>query len=286
MPRSDSFKNKPFIKFQGVDFAYQPKASEDGLVLSNCNLTIDNGQFIAIVGGNGSGKSTLAKHMNGLLKPLRGKVFVAGMDTERDENLWQIRQTVGMVFQNPDNQLVAAIAEEDVAFGLENLAVPSTEIRARVDYYLDKLKLMEVKDLPPHLLSGGQKQRLAIAGILAMQPRCIVLDEPTAMLDPAGRTELLQILKRLNTEDKITIILVTHFMEEAALAERVIVTSKGQIMMDGAPKDIFIKQSELNAYGLELPVVVEMAMLLKAKGFNIKEIPTNVDELVELLCGR
>ncbi|MEG6616925.1 energy-coupling factor transporter ATPase [Peptococcaceae bacterium 1198_IL3148] len=282
-------KPKPgaaLIKIQGVDFAYQTKDGNQPLALSNCNLTINCGEFIAIVGSNGSGKSTLAKHLNGLLKPLRGKVEVAGLDTGIDENLWSIRGIIGMVFQNPDNQLVAAIAEDDVAFGPENLAVSPTEIRSRVDYYLDKLKLTSVKDLPPHLLSGGQKQRLAIAGVLAMRPRCLVLDEPTAMLDPAGRADLLQILQQLNQQQDITIILITHNMEEAALADRLIVLNDGQIMLDGPPQVVFAQQHELSKYGLELPVVVQMASLLKAQGFNINELPISVDELVKTLCGQ
>lgn len=237
--------------------------------LKNVNLSIPEGQFLAVLGHNGCGKSTLAKHFNAILTPTEGKVFVDGIDTSCEEKLFEIRRTVGMVFQNPDNQLVATIVEEDVAFAPENLGVPPKEIRERVDSALKQVDMYEFREHAPHQLSGGQKQRVAIAGIIAMQPRCIVMDEPTAMLDPKGRKEVMSTIKRLNREQGITVILITHYMEEAAQADRVIVMDKGSVIMDDEPHKIFSREKELKAVGLDVPQVTELCCMLKDGGVDI-----------------
>ncbi len=237
--------------------------------LKNVNLSIPEGQFLAVLGHNGCGKSTLAKHFNAILTPTEGKVFVDGIDTSCEEKLFEIRRTVGMVFQNPDNQLVATIVEEDVAFAPENLGVPPKEIRERVDSALKQVDMYEFREHAPHQLSGGQKQRVAIAGIIAMQPRCIVMDEPTAMLDPKGRKEVMSTIKRLNREQGITVILITHYMEEAAQADRVIVMDKGSVIMDDEPHRIFSREKELKAVGLDVPQVTELCCMLKDGGVDI-----------------
>ena len=262
------------IKAKNLIYEYI-RRDEDGNVegittaVDNVSLDIAQGQFIAILGHNGSGKSTLAKHMNAVLLPTGGKVYVSGMDTSDDSLLLEIRRRVGMVFQNPDNQLVANVVEEDVAFAPENLGVPSEEIRRRVD---DALKAVGMESFllhAPHQLSGGQKQRIAIAGVIAMEPECIVLDESTAMLDPSGRSEVLETVRRLNREKNITIVLITHHMDEAALADRLIVMDGGRMVMDGAPADILTRRDELRAIGLDVPHTVDLLHDLKEDGFDV-----------------
>ncbi|MDU3724691.1 MAG: energy-coupling factor transporter ATPase, partial [Clostridium celatum] len=242
------------IECKNVVFRYSanegeiPKVAIDGL-----NLEVKKGEFLVVLGHNGSGKSTVAKHMNALLTPSEGIVIVNGMDTSNEDNLWVIRSSAGMVFQNPDNQLVATIVEEDVAFGPENLGVPPEEIRKRVDEALEKVGMSEYKRHAPHLLSGGQKQRIAIAGILAMQPKCIIFDEPTAMLDPAGRREVLNNIKELNKKHGITVILITHYMDEAAEADRIVVMDKGKVIIEGIPRDVFSEVETMKKIGLDVP---------------------------------
>ncbi len=266
------------IKVENLCFDYvntdeNDKVIEKTTVLKNINLTIPEGQFVAVLGHNGCGKSTLAKHFNAILTPTSGKVIVNGIDTSDEERLYDIRQSVGMVFQNPDNQLVVTIVEEDVAFAPENLGVPQKEIRERVDNALKQVDMYEFREHAPHQLSGGQKQRVAIAGIIAMQPRCIVMDEPTAMLDPKGRREVMKTIKRLNREQGITVILITHYMDEAAQADRVVVMDDGSVLMDDVPRKIFARADELRAVGLDVPQVTELCGLLRKEGVNIsKEI--------------
>ncbi len=266
------------IKTENLCFDYilrddDGKIIEQSTALRNINLSVPEGQFLAVLGHNGCGKSTLAKHFNAILTPTSGKVTVDGIDTADEDRLFDIRQTVGMVFQNPDNQLVATIVEEDVAFAPENLGVPPEEIRVRVDDALKQVDMYEFREHAPHQLSGGQKQRIAIAGIIAMQPRCIVMDEPTAMLDPKGRREVMKTIKRLNREHGITVILITHYMDEAAQADRVVVMDNGSVLMDDVPKNIFARADELRAVGLDVPQVTELCGMLRKKGINIsKEI--------------
>lgn len=269
------------ISFTGVSYYYNSGSMP---ALNNINADIRRGEFIAVVGANGSGKSTLARHMNALLLPSRGQVKVFGMDTREPEKIMEIRRQVGMVFQNPDNQLVAAMVEEDVAFGPENLGVHPSEIASRVDLALKSVGLEDMKYRPPHLLSGGQKQRLAIAGALAMQPGCLVLDEPTAMLDPAGRREVLSLLNGLNKEHRITLVLITHLMEETVLADRVWVMSGGKLFFDGTPREVFSSAGILEQAGLELAPAAEMAVRLRKSGWDIPETLLTVDELVSSIC--
>lgn len=262
------------IEVENLSFDYITRDEEGNItertnVLKNLNLTVPQGQFLAVLGHNGCGKSTLAKHFNAILTPTEGKVIVDGIDTADEDRLFDVRQTVGMVFQNPDNQLVATIVEEDVAFAPENLGVPPEEIRQRVDSALKQVDMYEYREHAPHQLSGGQKQRIAIAGIIAMQPRCIVMDEPTAMLDPKGRREVMQTIKRLNKEKGITVILITHYMEEAAQADRVVVMDKGRIIMDDIPQKVFSREEELEAVGLDVPQVTELANKLRKGGVDI-----------------
>ena len=269
-----------------VNLAYTYHAEEDEnitMVLKNVNLTVSQGEFIAVLGHNGSGKSTLAKHFNGLLLPTGGTVFIKHMDTANEDDVWNIRQTVGMVFQNPDNQIVATIVEEDVAFGPENLGIPPEEIRANVNYALNAVDMYEYRKHAPHMLSGGQKQRIAIAGVIAMKPECIVLDEPTAMLDPIGRKEVMNTIKRLNREEGITVILITHYMDEAVEADRVIVMEKGDIIMDGPPRQIFTQVGKLKEVGLDVPQATELIHELGIEGFNLSQDVLTVDECVEEL---
>lgn len=257
------------IQTDNLYFAY---VGEDGvapLILDGVDLNIETGSFVAILGHNGSGKSTLAKHMNAILLPTGGKVYVDGIDTVKEEELLAIRRTVGMVFQNPDNQIVANVVEEDVAFAPENLGYPSHEIRERVDLALKLVGMSEYATHAPHLLSGGQKQRIAIAGVIAMRPRCLVLDEPTAMLDPVGRKEVMDTIKDLNTRAGVTVVLITHHMDEAAQADRLIVMSKGQIVADGAPKEVFQKVEELRAIGLTVPEPVSLMWELRQAGLDV-----------------
>ncbi|KHO63401.1 cobalt transporter ATP-binding subunit [Thermoanaerobacter sp. YS13] len=272
------------ITTQSLSFEYHAEEQTQHLVLKDINLQFEKGQFIGIIGHNGSGKSTLAKHFNALLLPTKGKVFVKGMDTKDTNRLWDIRQTAGLVFQNPDNQIVAAIIEEDVAFGPENLGIPPDEIRKRVEYALKAVGMWEYKDYPPHMLSGGQKQRVAIAGIIAMKPECIILDEPTAMLDPIGRREVISTIKKLNKEERITVILITHFMEEVVDADRVIVMDDGKIVLDGTPKEVFKEIELLKKIGLSVPQVTELAYQLKREGFDVPLDILTVEEMVEFLC--
>jgi len=262
---------------------YQYSASGD-LALSNINLTIKPGEFVAIIGPNGSGKSTLAKLFNGLFLPTKGDIFVDGLNTKDEANIWKIRQKAGMVFQNPDNQIVATIVEEDVAFGPENLGIPPKEIRQRIDEALRTVELTEFANKAPHLLSGGQKQRVAIAGILAMKPDCIILDEPTAMLDPVGRKEVISTVQKLNRQEGKTVILITHFMQEAVCADRVLVMEKGKIVMEGKPSEIFSQVEELKKHGLDVPQVTELAYLLSKDKVPLRNDILPVDEMVDCLC--
>lgn len=278
---------KPIIEFQNVSFRYD--SEEEGvqlpLVAENLNLQIHEGEFVAILGHNGSGKSTLAKLTNAILLPTAGKVLVDGMDTS-DENLKiKIRQTVGMVFQNPDNQIVATIVEEDVAFGPENLGVEPKEIRRRVDESLKAVGMYEFRKREPHRLSGGQKQRVAIAGIIAMLPRCIVLDEPTAMLDPRGRQEVMSTMLKLNREMGMTVVFITHFMDEAVQADRVVVMDDAKIIMDGKPKEVFKQVERLEEIGLDVPQPTKLAQLLRQEGYDLPDDILDVDECIEKLSA-
>ena len=256
----------------------------DKYALKGVNLEVKKGEFLVVLGHNGSGKSTIAKHINALLLPSEGKVIVDGLDTSDENNLWNIRSKAGMVFQNPDNQLVATIVEEDVAFGPENLGIEPKEIRRRVDESLDRVGMSEYKRHAPHLLSGGQKQRVAIAGVLAMQPECIVFDEPTAMLDPSGRKDVMNSIKQLNKEYGITIVLITHYMDEAAQGDRIVVVDDGKIIIEGAPKKVFSEVEKMKKIGLDVPQVTELAYELNKSGINISTEILNVDEMVDALC--
>lgn len=277
------------IEVKNLEFEY-PITDDEGnvvggnKVLKEINLEIPKGQFLAVLGHNGSGKSTLAKHFNGILLGNSGKVFVNGIDTADDNKIYDIRQTVGMVFQNPDNQLVATIVEEDVAFAPENLGLPPEQIRERVDEALNAVDMYKYRLHSAHQLSGGQKQRIAIAGVIAMRPECIVLDEPTAMLDPKGRKSIMKTIKRLNSEFGITIVLITHYMDEAAQAERVVVMDGGRIIMDDVPQRIFSQVDRLTEVGLDVPQVTQLAYELKKEGIDISlEVLTEEDCLSELL---
>lgn len=261
--------------------------TEDGKkfdALSDVTATIKKGSFTAIIGTNGSGKSTLARHLNALLIPTEGELYVEGMKTSDFSHIWDIRQKVGMVFQNPDNQLVAAIVEEDVAFGPENIGVPPEEIRKRVDESLEKVGMTAYRTHSPAMLSGGQKQRIAIAGILAMKPDCIVLDEPTAMLGPRGRQEVMDTIHSLNEKEGITIVLITHFMEEAVTADHVMVVEKGKLRMEGTPREVFSQAEKLTGWGLDVPVAADLAHGLRQKGLSIPEDCMTDEELEEALC--
>lgn len=271
------------IEFKNVTFRYD--AEEDGVVLApavkDFSLTINEGEFMAILGHNGSGKSTVAKLANGLLIAENGDVTVLGMNTKNEEDDIKIKQTVGVVFQNPDNQIVATIVEEDVAFGPENLGVEPSEIRRRVDESLKIVGMYKYRKHEPHKLSGGQKQRVAIAGIIAMEPRCIILDEPTAMLDPEGRLEVMKALKRLNRELGITVVFITHYMEEACEAERIVIMDDGCLLMDGTPKEIFSDAEKIRSIGLDVPQTCQLAQLLKNDGIKLKNDLLSIDELVD-----
>ncbi|MBQ8790270.1 MAG: energy-coupling factor transporter ATPase [Ruminiclostridium sp.] len=264
---------------------YDENGDETGKnrVLENITLDIKEGGFVAVLGHNGSGKSTLAKHFNGILLPTEGKVLIDGIDSTDESRIYDIRQTVGMVFQNPDNQIVATIVEEDVAFALENLGVEPKEIRRRVDEALKIVDMYHYREHAPHQLSGGQKQRIAIAGIIAMRPRCIVMDEPTAMLDPKGRKEIMATIKALNKEHGITVILITHYMEEAAQADRVIVIDKGKILLDDVPKKIFSEVELLKSVGLDVPQATELMYDLRKSGVDAPSDIIDVDECAEFL---
>ena len=258
------------IKVEHLAYTYPSVDDAPGVsVFEDLSLTVENGSFVAVLGGNGCGKSTLAKHFNPILLPCGGKVYVFGMDTSDDDKLLNIRKSTGMVFQNPDNQIVANVVEEDVAFGPENLGISSAEIRRRVDASLQQVGMYEYREHAPHLLSGGQKQRIAIAGIIAMEPKCIVLDEPTAMLDPRGRREVMETIQRLNREKGITIVLITHHMDEAAQAQRVIVLNQGKIAADGTPYEVFSQVELLHNIGLSAPETVELCWELNKLGANL-----------------
>lgn len=273
------------IECRNLVFKYTVSENqEEKIAINDVNLQITEGEFIAILGHNGSGKSTMAKHMNALLIPTDGKMLVNKMDTSNMNNLWNIRETAGMVFQNPDNQLVATIVEEDVAFGPENLGVPPEEIRKRVDEALERVGMSEYKKHAPHLLSGGQKQRIAIAGILAMQPKCIIFDEPTAMLDPSGRKEVLDTIIDLNRNYGITVILITHYMDEAAKADRIVVMDKGKLILDGKPRDVFSNVEKMKNIGLDVPQVTELSYELQKVGINIDTRILDVNEMVNAIC--
>lgn len=277
--------DRNIIEVRNASFAYR-SGSDDGqevLALDDISLSVRQGEFLAVLGRNGSGKSTLAKLMNALILPVSGTVIVDGIDTTDEEMLWDIRSTTGMVFQNPDNQIVGTVVEEDVAFGPENLGVPPKEIRARVDEALEMIGMSEFKKHAPHQLSGGQKQRVAIAGILAMRPKCIVLDEATAMLDPVGRREVMRILRRLNSEEGITIVHITHHMDEAGMADRVLVIDNGRCVMIGTPKVVFSDVEKIKRLGLDVPQVTELMYELNKLGFDFPTDILSVDEAVAQL---
>lgn len=269
-----------------VDKVVYEYKSQDKQVtaLNEVSLSINEGEFVVVIGHNGSGKSTLAKHMNALLIPTSGEVIVKGLSTKDEAHIWDIRQMAGMVFQNPDNQIVATIVEEDVAFGPENIGVPSQDIIKRVDEALKIVDMEEFRNKGPHLLSGGQKQRIAIAGVIAMRPNCIIFDEPTAMLDPSGRREVINTIKKLNKEEGITIIHITHFMEEAVEADRVIVMEDGKIVLEGTPREVFSEVKKLKDLGLDVPQVTELAHQLLSEGIAMPGDILTVDEMVMKLC--
>ena len=252
--------------------------------IDNLNLEVKQGEFVAIIGHNGSGKSTLSKNLNAILVPTEGDIYIDGMNTKDEAKLWDIRQTAGMVFQNPDNQIVATIVEEDVAFGPENLGIEPKVIRQRVEESLKSVGIYELKDRQPHLLSGGQKQRVAIAGIIAMRPKCIIFDEATAMLDPSGRKEVMNVIKKLNKEENITTLHITHYMEEAVQADRVVVVDKGKKLLEGTPKEVFKNVDLLKKIGLDVPYMTELAGLLREEGLDIDDDILTVDEMVDKLC--
>lgn len=272
------------IQTEHMSHTYQDESGNVVYALDDVSLAIRKGEFVSIIGTNGSGKSTLAKHFNVLLTPSKGAVTVLGMDTKDPKNLWDIRQHVGMVFQNPDNQIVAAVVEEDVAFGPENLGVEPSEIRRRVDEALASVNMTDYALHSPGLLSGGQKQRIAIAGVLAMKPDCIVLDEPTAMLDPVGRKEVLETVHRLNKEEGITIVYITHFMEEAVTSDRVVVMKNGKLLHDGTPREIFSQVPVLKELGLDVPVAAEVAAKLRLDGVSLSNEIITEEELGDQLC--
>ena len=276
---------EPILSARDVSFAYDNYEEKQlpPIVLEDVSLGIQPGEFVAVLGHNGSGKSTLAKHFNAILLPTAGTVYVGGIDTKQEDRLYDIRQTAGMVFQNPDNQLVATIVEEDVAFALENLGVPPEEIRRRVDESLKAVGMYEYREHAPHQLSGGQKQRVAIAGIIAMRPKCIVLDEPTAMLDPQGRREVLRTIRQLGDQFGITVVLITHYMDEAAQCDRVVVVDNGKVILDGAPRAVFSHVEQLKKVGLDVPQVTELVWMLRKDGYNLPDDIIFEDECVQAI---
>ena len=275
---------KEAIKAENLAYTYSGvEDTPDVVVFEDLDLSIEEGTFVAILGSNGCGKSTLAKHFNSILLPTGGKVWVCGMDTANEDRLIAIRRNVGMVFQNPDNQIVANVVEEDVAFGPENLGVAAPEIRHRVDRALQQVGMYEYREHAPHLLSGGQKQRIAIAGVIAMEPKCIVLDEPTAMLDPKGRKEVMDTVLRLNREKGITVVLITHHMDEAAMAQRVVVLHKGKVAADGSPEAVFSQVELLHNIGLAAPDTVELCYELNKLGFSLPLDRLNAEECAQAL---
>lgn len=269
------------IEIQNVSYAYEDAAAK---ALNNVSLTINDGEFVAVVGHNGSGKSTLAKHLNALLLPTEGKVLVDGMDTADEADTLSIRQRVGMVFQNPDNQLVTTIVEEDVAFGPENIGVPGNEIRTRVDRALAAVGMEKYAHSAPNMLSGGQKQRIAIAGMLAMQPKVLVLDEATAMLDPKGRRDIIDLVTKLHRENGITVVMITQYMEEAIGADRVAVMSGGELILEGTPKEVFSQDELLHKHRLDVPVIQQLANRLNARGANLPKSILSVEEMAQAIC--
>jgi cobalt import ATP-binding protein cbiO 1 len=272
------------IKIDNLYFQYPHGEDEEPkLAIKGVSLEIEEGSFTAIIGQNGSGKSTLAKNLNGLLLPSKGAVYVSGMDTRDEDKIWDIRQTAGMVFQNPDNQLVSAIVEDDVAFGPENIGINPVEIRARVDEALDAVKMGKYKRKAPHLLSGGQKQRIAIAGVVAIRPRCIIFDEPTAMLDPRGRKDIMEIIEKLHREG-ITVILITHFMDEAVKADRVVIMNKGEILLDGTPEHVFSQDELIRSARLDVPMSAEIAIYLRENGIDVPPEVVTAERLKEFVC--
>lgn len=276
--------NDAIIKIENLSFAYSnEETGQKTEVLKNVSLDIKRGEFVAILGHNGSGKSTLAKLMNAILVPTSGKVWANGIDTSDEARLFDIRSSVGMVFQNPDNQLVTTIVEEDVAFAPENMGIPPAQIRERVDYALKTVGMYDFRRSAPHHLSGGQKQRIAIAGVLAMMPDVIVLDEPTAMLDPSGREEIIFTVSRLNREEGMTVVLITHYMDEAVRADRVVVMNRGQIELSGTPREVFPHIEELKKIGLDVPQATELAHLLIKNGYDIKNDVLTAEECVSEL---
>ena len=280
-----ALNNKIEVYSENLFFSYKNDETEiEKIAIDGVNISINKGDFVVILGHNGSGKSTFAKHINALLIPSKGKIFVGGLDTSIEENLWEIRKKAGMVFQNPDNQIVATIVEEDVAFGPENLGVEPSEIRRRVDESLKKVNMYEYRKHGPHLLSGGQKQRVAIAGILAMMPECIVLDEPTAMLDPFGRKEVINTVKELNEKYGITIILITHYMEEAVDADKIYVMDSGKVIIEGTPREVFKNVDTMKELGLDVPQMTELAYELRKNGVDISKDILTIDEMVNALC--
>ncbi len=273
------------IEIRELTHRYPNTREQDAPAVDAVTLTINRGELVAVVGPNGSGKSTLAKHLNALLLPSTGEVRVDGLDSRDPANLWQIRRRVGMVFQDPDNQLVATTVEEDVAFGPENLGLPPAEIRQRVDRALAAVRMTEHRHRSPHYLSGGQKQRVAIAGVLAMEPDCLVLDEPTAMLDPAGRREVMETVVRLNREKGLTVVLITHAMEEAIPADRVLVMDRGRLIRQGTPRQVFALFDELRPLGLDVPPMASLAYQLRQAGLSLPEDVLTIEEMVNCLCS-
>ena len=281
--------NEAFIKIEKLSYLYEDSAPDAHPAIKELSLEINKGEFVAILGHNGSGKSTLAKLLNMILTPTSGKITVAGKDVTldelTDEDVLELRKTVGMVFQNPDNQLVATIVEDDVAFGLENLGVPSAEIRERVDKALSDLGMLEYAKHEPHRLSGGQKQRVAIAGVMAMRPECIIFDESTAMLDPLGRREVLNSIIKLNREKGITVVMITHYMDEAAMADRIVVLNDGEMILDGTPSEIFENEALLVECGLAIPQCTEFVHRLRERGISLDGECVSFEDCVELIAG-
>ena len=279
------------VKTENLTYEYKVTYERNGknvtkkvLALNNINLNIEKGSFVAVLGHNGSGKSTFAKHINALVKPTSGTLWINGYDTKNEEFIWDIRQSAGMVFQNPDNQIVATIVEEDVAFGPENLGIEPEEIRKRVDGAISAVGMEQFKKSMPAKLSGGQKQRIAIAGVLAMKPECIVLDEPTAMLDPEGRKDVIDIITRLNKEEGLTIVLITHYMDETVGADRIVVIDDGNVVMEGTPRQVLVQVDKMKSYGLDVPQVTEIAYNLRKKGIDIPADILTPEEMVGAIC--
>ena len=272
------------IRIENLEFEYEREEGKEPLkAIKNLSLQVEKGTFTAIIGRNGSGKSTLAKTLNGLLLPTEGDVYIMQWNTKDDDHIWDIRQTAGMVFQNPDNQLVSSIVEDDVAFGPENLGQDPKVIRERVDEALESVNMGDFRHKAPHLLSGGQKQRIAIAGVVAMRPQCIIFDEPTAMLDPKGRKEIMEIIRQLNREG-ITVVLITHFMDEAVRADRVIIMTDGQVILDGTPEQVFSHDSEVRSVNLDVPLAVELSEMLRRKGIHVPKDIITVERMVDFIC--